>query len=411
MTLKFNCAFLLLVISPLVLSEINEIINNTGDGQGNGLDFPSVIHVDAQGAVYIGGENGNDIFRSANATQCNTDNDLCQWQQIMDSSGAGITNQVHNNTHAISSDHLGNVYVVGRFSDNVWRINDPQNCSTTTTPCQIQEIIDANGDGTHELDAPWDVKVDQNGNVYVSGSGSNNVFKISASATCNTMTEPCEINEILDENGDGSNTLFQPGRIAIDNNSNVFVSSFADKVFMIQTPDDCNTDDINCMIFEIMDESIFTDLALGVGLATDSENNVYVSSLGSATGARVFKIPTPDQCITSCLIREIYNESLPQQAVGLTVDAADNVFIAGGNGDNAIKINKPVDCSINTTPCAIAEVLDTTGDGNHALEGVRQLAVFGVDLFVPGTNTNNAFRIDDVAELSDLIFEDDFELE
>ena len=44
----------------------------------------------------------------------------------------------------------------------------------------VTRIIDATGDGTNSLSVPNGIAVDAAGNAYVSGTGTNNVFKIAA---------------------------------------------------------------------------------------------------------------------------------------------------------------------------------------------------------------------------------------
>jgi len=398
---------LVLIFSKLACSQITEIIDHNGDGTNN-LEFPKNIVVDSQGNIYVGGKETNNVFRLSASANCNTTSPLCEWVEILDGNGAGVPGQTHSDTFAMTVDSQDNLYVVGRFSDNVWRINNPQNCSTSTTPCDINEIINANGDGINNLNSPQDVKVDHLDNVYVAGTTSHNIFRIGASTTCNTSVNACLITEVIDSTGDGTNNLFQPGSLAIDTLGNVFTSNYGDNVLMVETPNNCTTANGDCIVREIMDDSADNNLSLGAGIATDNEDNVYLSSLSQSLGSKVYKIETPHSC-ASCVITEIYSGVSPQQVFEINIDAADNVYFAGGNGSNAFRIDKPENCSTSTTPCQLTEIIDSSGDGLVNLEGVRSLAINGVDVYVAGAGSDNAFRIGNVADLSDLIFADDFE--
>ncbi|GAG38866.1 unnamed protein product, partial [marine sediment metagenome] len=101
----------------------------------------------------------------------------------------------------------------------------------------ITEIIDDTGDGAgNTLDIPFAVAADSSGNVYVTGVGTNNVFRITPSGS---------ITEIIDSTGDGlGNSLVDPIGVAVDSSGNVYVSGFdstSRNVFKIATPGTCNT--------------------------------------------------------------------------------------------------------------------------------------------------------------------------
>ena len=93
----------------------------------------------------------------------------------------------------------------------------------------ITQIIDATGDGAgNGLDLPREVAVDSDGNVYVSGQGSDNVFQITPSGT---------ITQIIDATGDGAgNGLVSANGVAVDSDGNVYVAGLgSDNVFQIPT--------------------------------------------------------------------------------------------------------------------------------------------------------------------------------
>ncbi len=87
--------------------------------------------------------------------------------QIADAAGDGAGNTLDNSS-VVAVDGSGNVYVAGTNSDNVLRV---------TPGGVITEIIDATGAG-HTLGEAIRAAVDGSGNVYVTGSTSDNVFKV-----------------------------------------------------------------------------------------------------------------------------------------------------------------------------------------------------------------------------------------
>ncbi len=393
-------------------AQINEIIDSAGDGGDNELEAPFSVVADSQGNIYIGGSESDNVFRLDANASCLTTSTPCQWVEIMDATGAGISGQNHQNTRGLAIDSHDHLYVVGRFSDNVWRINNPQVCSTSAMSCDINEIINTLGDGEHEFNGPYDVVVDHMDNVYVTGTSSNNIFRIAASSTCSTQSNSCSITEVADSNGSGNNNLFQPGNVAVDEFGNVFTSNFGDNVLMIHTPDNCSTNLQNCLVTTVLDEEDFDLLELGRGLEVDAQNNVFVSSFRASTGATIFRVNAPATCGSAgqpCQITEMFNDASPQQAVELVADDAGNLFVAGGNADSVIRIKQAQSCTLSNMDCEITEVINASGDGNAVLESVLALVVSGRDVFVSGFGSDNAFRVAGVAELGDLIFEDGFE--
>ena len=110
----------------------------------------------------------------------------------------------------LAVDATGNVFVSGTDSDNVFKIplSDP-----------IEEIIDASGDGAgNPLDRPWGITTDASENVYVAGLDSDNVFRITPGGL---------IAEIIDATGDAAgNPLESPADVVVDSLGNVFVAGF-----------------------------------------------------------------------------------------------------------------------------------------------------------------------------------------
>ena len=76
-------------------------------------------------------------------------------------------------------DIRGNLYVVGKTSDNVFEIAISAACSTAGTQCDITRIMDATGDGLgNVLESPSGIALGPSGSVYVAGVLSDNVFEI-----------------------------------------------------------------------------------------------------------------------------------------------------------------------------------------------------------------------------------------
>lgn len=91
-------------------------------------------------------------------------------------------------------DGSGNVFVAGSTTKNVFKI---------TPEGTITQIIDATGDGTNLLESPQNVAVDTSDNVYVSGALSDNAFR-----TKTTIEVIGDEDFVVSLMGDGQSSVF-----------------------------------------------------------------------------------------------------------------------------------------------------------------------------------------------------------
>ncbi len=295
-----------------------------------------------------------------------------QITEIIDATGDGGGN-VLDNIIGLARDASDNIFVVGSSSDNVFKI---------TPGGVITEIIDATGDGTNTLDAPRHVAIDGSGNAYVVGSGatSDNAFKITPGGV---------ITEIIDATGDGGgNMLDVPRGVAVDGSENVYVvGSNSDNAFKI-TPGGVITE-----IIDATGDGSGNTMDNSRKIAVDGSGNVFVSA---ANTDNVFKI-TPGGVITEII--DATGDGAGNTldfAHQLAVDDAGNVYVAGSTTDNVFKI---------TPGGVITEIIDATGDGaGNPLDNPRGLTVTGDGtVLVAGANSDNAFKITPGGVITEII--------
>jgi len=304
---------------------ITEIIDSTGGGLGT-LDEPFDLATDSSGNVFVSELQNGNVFK---ITPGGTITRII-------ASGAGVI----SGPLGVATDSSGNVFVGGWFSHNVVKV---------TPGGTITEIMDSTGDGVNSLNGPRRIATDSSGNVFIPSTGSDNVFKISTPGTCSTSGTPCIITEIIDGTGDGAgNTLTDSNKVATDSSGNVFVTgTVSDNAFKISTPGTCSTIGTPCTITEIIDgtgDGGGNTHSGTNGIATDSSGNVFVTG---AASANAFIIDTPGTCSTSgtpCTITEIIDGTgdgagnTLVNAGGTVTDSSGNVFVVGVSSNNVFKI-------------------------------------------------------------------------
>ncbi len=280
--------------------------------------------------------------------------------EIIDASGDGA--QALNYPWGIAVEAAvegaGKVYVTGTDSDNAFKIT-PEGDTT--------QIIDGTGDGTYGLSAPYGIAVDARGNVYVTGGNiDRNVFKI---------TPEGSIAQIIDESGDGTHELDGPRGVAVDAPGNVYVVGVGSHNAFKITPDGSIT--------EIIDAT--GDGTHGLtsprGIAVDVSGNAYVVASGSNNAFRI----APGGSITEIIDGTGDGSHGLNHPGGIAVDVSGAVYVTGWGSDNAFKI---------TPGGSITQIVDATGDGTRGLDGPGGVAVDAAGIvYVVGLDSDNAFKI------------------
>jgi len=314
--------------------------------------------------------------------------------EIMDATGDGSGNPL-DGSFFIAVDSLDNVFVSGSPSNNAFKI---------TPAGVITEIIDSTGDGAgNTLLGATGVAIDSLNNVFVAGRFSDNVFKITPAGV---------ITKIIDSTGDGAgNALDNPFAIAVDSSDNIFVvAENSDNAFKI-TPAGVITE-----IIDSTGDGAGNPFITGIGVATDSSGNVFVGARdsGGFTVGNAFKISTPGTCSTSgplCIITEIIDTTGDGAgntllgAQGVTTDSSDNVFVAAVISDNVFKIDTPGACSTSGPLCTITEIIDATGDGaGNILDLPQDITTDSSgNVYVAGFDSSNAFQITPGGVITEII--------
>ncbi len=133
---------------------------------------------------------------------------------------------------------------------------------------------------------------------------------------------------------------------------------------------------------------------IAVGIAVEGAGNVYVAGRGSDNA---FKI-TPDGTVVEIIDASGDGPPAIHDLVSpwaVAVDAKRNVYLTGGLSNNAFRI---------APSGAITEIIDNTGDGTHLLNGPRGIAVDASrNVYVAGKDSDNAFKITPGGTITEII--------
>jgi hypothetical protein len=197
----------------------------TGDGgpaTSAKLRFPTGIAVDATGNIYFA-ESGNNVIRKVNtsgiiSTFAGTD--------TADYSGDGgpATSAKLNQPVGVAIDSIGNIYIADYLNNVVRKVNTSGIISTIAG----NNIADYSGDGglatSAELNLPFDITIDETGNIYFTELNNHIVRKVNTSGIISTIAGTGTAGYSGDGGPATSAQLNQPTGLAIDNIGNLFIA-------------------------------------------------------------------------------------------------------------------------------------------------------------------------------------------
>lgn len=359
-----------LLTSVPAAAQITEIVDAAGAGPGAPLDKPAGIGVDASGNVFVSGASSNNVLMIAPGGAIT---------EILDAAGDGAGNGL-GNARGITVGPDGSVFVSGWTSNNVFMIENPGQ------PAQsVQMILDASGDGIHAIGRPSDMVSDALGNVFVAGIDSDNVFMIQSPGTPAQVT-----NQILGPSGDGAgHPLDAPAGLAMNSSGDLLVaSSNSDVVFLVSSPG-LPSQAVKAVLTSAGD-GLGNALDLPRGIAVDGIGNLYVAGVESDNVFRVTDPGLPTQSITQLIdATGAGTGSALDGADYVAVDGQGTVYVTGVNSDNAFQVASP---SLNPVITEIIDA-GGDGLGNPLDVAATVAVRGSGDVFVVGQGSDNVFRI------------------
>ncbi|MGH7993513.1 MAG: hypothetical protein ACREDQ_08350, partial [Limisphaerales bacterium] len=250
------------------------------DGATNNAQFhsPIGVTVDGAGNIYVADANNNEIRKITTSGVVST------FAGVSTGSADGPgTNALFWSTAAVTLDGQGNVYVADYYNCTIRKIATNGVVSTIAGLAGIFGSADGTN-STARFYYPNDIALDRGGSLYVADAYNSTIRRITPVGTnwvTSTIAGQAEVYGEAD--GVGSNAFFYvPAGIAVDANTNIFVSDNYGMVIRKVTPvgTDWTVTTIAGLPFtEGSSNGIGTNALFYFprGLAVDNASNVYVA--------------------------------------------------------------------------------------------------------------------------------------
>jgi len=309
-----------------------------GDATSAQLDSPSGVAVDNNGNVYIA-DTSNHAIRKVD-----TDGIITTVAGILGSSGSNgdggdATSAQLDSPLDISVDSDGNLYIADTFNNAIRKVDTD---GIITTVAGTLGSSGRNGDGGDatlaQLDSPYGVAVDNNGNVYIADSANHAIRKVDTNGIITTVAGTLGSSG---SNGDGGDVtlaqLNQPTDLVVDSDGNMYIS-----------------DSGNYAIREVNTNGIVTTVAGILGISGSSGDGGPATSANVGLGIKSIVIDSDGKLY----IADAFNHAIRKITVGVSkltgnptsADAGvHDVNLTLSNGVNDVEHNFQITVN-NTTP-------------------------------------------------------------
>jgi len=247
----------------------------------------------------------------------------------------------------VAIDASGNVYIAE--SDNRVRKVDTSGNITTIAGTGVDATSGDGGLATAaSVNAPSDVKVDRDGNVYICETGGLRVRKINSAGIISTVAGGGSGSDYSGEGGPATSASIQPLAIALDDSGNLYIADYSHRVLEVTPGGTISTVAGNGTYQQEANSSNIGDggpatqasVFLPRGLATDTNGNLYIADYEYA---RVRKV-TPAGIISTIAGggTNAYLSGAAATSValnnpwGVTTDSEGNVYMTDAGSASSV---------------------------------------------------------------------------
>lgn len=272
----------------------------------------------------------------------------------------------------VALDQAGNVYVADTANDVIRKITPAGVVSTVAGLFHSRGSTDGLGTNTARFWSPFGIALDSTGDIFVADTGNNTIRKVSPAGVVTTIAGLA--GQAGTNDGDGSLARFRnPWDVAVDDTGDVFVADMSNDTIRKITPAG--------HVYTFAGQAGMSGNTDGwgnsarfnnpFGVAVDSSGNVYVSD----TANNAIRKISVGRVVTTLAGLPGYAGNTDGNGTdarfwspqGLAVDGAGNIYVAD-TGNNAIR---------EITPMGVVTTLSIAADNALALNGPGGVAVDG----------------------------------
>jgi len=325
----------------------NGALGYSGDGgaaTAAQLSSPHRVTVDSSGNIYIA-DTGNYRIRKVNTSGIISTVAGNGTQGYSGDGGAATAAQI-NNPYGVAVDSAGNIYIADNGNKRIRKVNTSGIISTVAGNGTGGYLGDGGVATAAQLNNPYGVTVDNNGNIYIADTSNRRIRKVNTSGIISTVAG----NGTAGYSGDGGAAtaaqLNNPYGVTVDNSGNIYIADTSNRrIRKVNTSGIISTVAGNGTAGYSGDGGAATAASLTpYGVALDSTGNIYIAD---GSYHRIRKVNTSGIISTvagngtagysgdggAATAAQLNNPT------GIAVDSTGNIYITDGINRRIRKVN------------------------------------------------------------------------
>jgi sugar lactone lactonase YvrE len=324
---------------------------NSGLATSATLAKPRGVTFDRQGNLYIA-DTENNVVRKVDANGIITTVAGTGEGKYFGDNIPAVRAQL-NSPFAVAVDKDGNLYIADAENGRIRKV-DRKGIITTVAGNGINGDTGDGGPATNaSLYAPYDIAVDEDGNLYIADFNNNRIRKVDAHGIITTVAGDGQFGDSGDNGPAIGAELDHPCSVALDGHGNIYIA------------------DDNYVIHKVAPSGIITTVAgnrkkrysgdnmlakraslIGqAGIAVDADGNLFIADSGNH---RIRKVSARTGIITTVAgngKRGYSGDNFPainaeiNEPIGIAIDVDGNLYVADSKNNRVRKIAHTIDMS------------------------------------------------------------------